>query len=142
MTTTTTEQETGPSTIEVGVRICEDCLRLKGETCNNAECVFCRRTMAEVGHYLDVLLIAPVIDGERIFLPVNSHAELERERDALKLALRKIARTTCKRGSGDQTCVAVYAIAVKGHYTETFRQELLSSMCTTCIARTALGETK
>jgi hypothetical protein len=65
-------RELEPQVLEVGVRICADCLNLKGEMCHNAACVFCRRTMAEVGDYLDALLIAPVVDGERIFLPVNS----------------------------------------------------------------------
>jgi hypothetical protein len=48
------------------VRICEQCIRLEGAMCNNPACVFCRRTMAEVGAYLDALLIRPVIDGERM----------------------------------------------------------------------------
>lgn len=69
---TTDQREGFPTDItEVGIRICEDCLRLKGEMCHNAECVFCRRTMAEVGEYLDALLIAPLVDGERIWLPIN-----------------------------------------------------------------------
>lgn len=48
------------------VRICDDCFNLRGEMCHEPGCVFCRRTMAEVGDYLDALLIRPVVDGERI----------------------------------------------------------------------------
>ena len=48
------------------VRICDDCFNLRGEMCHEPACVFCRRTMAEVGAYLDALLIRPVVDGERI----------------------------------------------------------------------------
>jgi len=47
------------------IRICDQCIRLEGEQCHNPACVFCRRTMEEVGEYLDVLLIRPVIDGRR-----------------------------------------------------------------------------
>ena len=50
------------------IDICDDCYNLKGETCHNPYCVFYRRTMKEVGEYLDVLLIRPVIDGVRINL--------------------------------------------------------------------------
>jgi hypothetical protein len=48
------------------IRICDECIALEGEMCHNSECVFCRRTMDEVGEYLDVLLIRPVIDGQRL----------------------------------------------------------------------------
>ena len=48
------------------VFICDDCIALKGEMCHQPACVFCRRTMEEVGEYLDVLLIRPIIDGKRI----------------------------------------------------------------------------
>jgi len=47
------------------IRICDDCIRLKGQMCHVPECVFCRRTMEEVGEYLDVLLIRPIVDGKR-----------------------------------------------------------------------------
>lgn len=50
------------------VLVCQDCIDLKGEMCNNAECVFCRRTMAEVRHYLDVMLLCPIVDGKRLIL--------------------------------------------------------------------------
>lgn len=52
-------------TREYPVRICDDCYALKGEMCHVPECVFCRRTMAEVGDVLNILQIRPVIDGER-----------------------------------------------------------------------------
>jgi len=48
--------------------ICDDCYELKGEMCHRPECVFCRRTMQEVGEYLDVLLIRPLVNGERLRL--------------------------------------------------------------------------
>lgn len=51
---------------EFSVHICEQCLRLEGEMCHNPDCRFCRRTMKEVGEYLDALLIRPVVDGQRI----------------------------------------------------------------------------
>jgi hypothetical protein len=65
------------------VYICEDCLALKGEMCHTPECRFCRRTMREVSAYLDVLLIRPIVDGQRLVadegeplaaLPVGSPA--------------------------------------------------------------------
>lgn len=37
--------------------ICDDCINLKGEMCNNPECIFCRRTMKEVEELLDIILI-------------------------------------------------------------------------------------
>ena len=48
------------------IRICDECINLEGEMCHNSACVFCRRTMAEVGDALDMLLIRPVIDGARM----------------------------------------------------------------------------
>lgn len=48
------------------ILICDQCIKLEGECCNNPYCVFCRRSMKEVGEYLNVLLIRPVIDGERL----------------------------------------------------------------------------
>ena len=51
---------------EYTIRICNACMDLRGEMCHTPECVFCRRTMKEVGRYLDALLIRPVIDGERL----------------------------------------------------------------------------
>jgi len=50
------------------IEICDDCYNLKGEMCSNPECRFCRRTMKEVGEYLDVLLIRPISDGKRLKL--------------------------------------------------------------------------
>ena len=48
------------------IRVCDQCIALQGEMCHNPACVFCRRTMEEVGECLDVLLIRPVIDGKRV----------------------------------------------------------------------------
>jgi len=50
------------------IRICDDCLDLKGDMCHNPECVFCRKTMAEVGELLDILMIRPIVDGVRLSL--------------------------------------------------------------------------
>jgi hypothetical protein len=50
------------------IRICDQCYRLEGEMCHNPKCVFCRRTMQEVGEMLDALLIRPVVGGERLDL--------------------------------------------------------------------------
>jgi hypothetical protein len=47
------------------VYICNDCYALNGEMCHEPDCAFCRRTMTEVGEALDMLLIRPVVDGER-----------------------------------------------------------------------------
>lgn len=41
------------------IDICEDCLALRGESCNNADCVFCGRAMIEVRELLDILSIMP-----------------------------------------------------------------------------------
>lgn len=48
------------------IDICDDCVRLKGDSCHNPRCIFCRWTMDEVGQYLDALLIRPIVDGERL----------------------------------------------------------------------------
>lgn len=63
-----------PASREHVIRICEDCYNLAGEMCHTPECVFCRRTMDEVGEALDLLLIRPVIDGERLDLNPPDHA--------------------------------------------------------------------
>jgi len=47
------------------ITMCSDCYELRGEMCNNPHCIFCRRTMGEVGEILDTLLIRPIIDGKR-----------------------------------------------------------------------------
>jgi hypothetical protein len=47
------------------IRICDDCINLKGQMCSTPECVFCWKSMTEVGEVLHALLIRPVIDGER-----------------------------------------------------------------------------
>lgn len=67
--------QNAPVTRVYTVRICDDCYALRGEMCHTPECVFCRRTMSEVGHALDMLLIRPIVDGERLDL----HPPSERE---------------------------------------------------------------
>ena len=54
--------------VERSIRICSDCYELRGEMCHHPECVFIRRTMDEVGEILDLLLIRPIVDGERLRL--------------------------------------------------------------------------
>jgi hypothetical protein len=56
-------------TREYTIRICDACIQLKGRMCHEPGCVFCRRTMAEVGRALNTILIRPVIDGERLPAP-------------------------------------------------------------------------
>jgi hypothetical protein len=48
------------------VDICDDCVNLRGQECHTPGCRFYLCSMAEVGQYLNLLLIRPVIDGERI----------------------------------------------------------------------------
>ena len=62
------QAETSANVRAVTVHICEDCLNLRGEMCNEPCCRFCRRTMAEVAEYLDVLLIRPRIDGVSVLV--------------------------------------------------------------------------
>ncbi|MBN2118547.1 MAG: hypothetical protein JW730_18380 [Anaerolineales bacterium] len=50
------------------IAICDQCYLLVGDECNNPECVFCWRSMAEVAHILDVTLIRPIVDGESLDL--------------------------------------------------------------------------
>jgi hypothetical protein len=50
------------------VQICDPCILLEGAQCHDPECIFCRRTMTEVGKLLDVLLIRPIVDGKRLNL--------------------------------------------------------------------------
>ena len=50
--------------IDRTISICTDCYELKGDMCHDPRCVFCRRTMSEVGDILDVLLIRPIVEGE------------------------------------------------------------------------------
>jgi hypothetical protein len=60
------------------IYICNDCYLLKGEMCHEPDCVFCRRTMDEVGDALDMLHIRPVVDSERFDLhPVDPAATEE-----------------------------------------------------------------
>lgn len=49
----------------VTIEICDPCMQLEPSMCHNPECVFCRRTMKEVGEFLDALHIRPLVDGER-----------------------------------------------------------------------------
>lgn len=57
-----------PNVHALTVLVCQDCIDLKGEMCNNPQCVFCRRTMVEVQRYLDVMLLCPIVDGKRLIL--------------------------------------------------------------------------
>jgi len=50
------------------VNICNDCYNLIGEMCHNYYCIFIRRTMKEVKHYLDIIFIRPIVDGESLDL--------------------------------------------------------------------------
>lgn len=47
------------------VSICDQCIRLEGKACNNPRCRFYLWIMAEIGNYLDALLIRPIVDGKR-----------------------------------------------------------------------------
>lgn len=50
------------------VSICDQCIRLEGEECHNEDCVFWLKSMDEVREYLNVLIICPIVDGERVNL--------------------------------------------------------------------------
>ena len=39
--------------MEFVINICSDCLKLKGESCNNPECFFIRWSMKELKHFFD-----------------------------------------------------------------------------------------
>ncbi len=64
------------------IAICDQCCLLEGEMCHESQCVFCRRTMAEVGGHLDVLLIRPVIDGEQLDLRPAKRSRIRRHTSA------------------------------------------------------------
>jgi len=49
---------------EIKIRICNRCYKLESGVCNNTDCVFIRKTKAEVAKLMDTLLIRPNIDGE------------------------------------------------------------------------------
>ena len=75
------------------VSICDQCIALEGESCNNPGCRFCRRSMPEVGEYLDVLLIRPIVNGQRLdedyaksmrVSAVNPHGLLAEAEEALE----------------------------------------------------------
>lgn len=55
-----------PKTRRYPITICDDCIHLKGQMCRTPECVFCWRSVPEIAEWLNVLLIRPVIDGERL----------------------------------------------------------------------------
>lgn len=61
------------------IQICDQCFNLVGEMCHNPRCVFCRKTMKEVGELLDILMIRPIIDGERITADVGRRPKGELE---------------------------------------------------------------
>lgn len=61
----TTESDPVDGMITREIRICADCYELIGHMCHTPGCVFCRRTISEVGDMLDALQIRPVIDGVR-----------------------------------------------------------------------------
>lgn len=63
-----TTEETPVNVHALTVLVCQDCIDLKGVMCNNAECVFCRRTMVEVQDLLDAMLLCPIVDGKRLIL--------------------------------------------------------------------------
>jgi hypothetical protein len=46
------------------IRVCDDCVNLEGECCNNPYCVFCLTDIEQVSQILDRLMIRPVIDGK------------------------------------------------------------------------------
>lgn len=58
------------------IKVCVDCLNLKGEQCCDPGCVFIRYTMREVREFLDMLMIAPVIDGQR-YIFAESDADVD-----------------------------------------------------------------
>lgn len=68
---------------QITIRVCQDCIELKGQECHEPECVFCFRGMEEVRVLLDKVLICPIVDGERLILwgatipTATSHLELE-----------------------------------------------------------------
>lgn len=59
----------------VEFQVCDACVQMQGEECHTPGCVFCFRSVAEARHILDVTLICPIVDGERLILieraPIN-----------------------------------------------------------------------
>lgn len=87
-TTTPTDNEV-PTVHDVVVRVCQDCIDLKGQECHVPECVFCFRGMGEVKHLLDRMLICPVIDNERFVLAGNAALEeLAKEKRIIAMSAR------------------------------------------------------
>lgn len=71
------ESELSGACHDVAIRVCDDCVHLRGQMCHVPECVFCRWTMDEVRETLDKLNICPIIDGVRhVLVP---QPELEQE---------------------------------------------------------------
>lgn len=101
---TATSDNEGPVTIPPGqsasdeagsrefkVRICDQCYRLEGQMCHNPECVFCRRTIGEVGDALEMLLIRPVVDGEALDMyPFSQESATPERSDAEQPNYRRI----------------------------------------------------
>lgn len=60
--------EVEPKVHDCIVRICQDCIDLRGQECHVPECVFCFKGMDEAKWLLDKMMICPIIDGERYIL--------------------------------------------------------------------------
>lgn len=60
------------------INICDQCIRLEGECCNNPLCVFCRRSIKEVGQILNDTMIRPIVDGERVDTDYAFSLQVER----------------------------------------------------------------
>jgi len=60
---------------EFKISICEKCYELEGDMCHEPECVFCRRTVAEVSEYLDVLCIRPIVDGVQVDIKTDEETK-------------------------------------------------------------------
>ena len=68
------------------VNICEGCLRLEGQQCHTPGCCFCFSSTEEVGEYLDILLIRPIVNGVRMDGWLNEIEELSsKEVEEIKL---------------------------------------------------------
>lgn len=78
------ENQVEPANVHaLTVLVCQDCIDLKGEMCNNPQCVFCRRTMVEVQRYLDVILLCPIVDGKRLILVGDAVTDEDTRRAAV-----------------------------------------------------------
>ena len=54
-----------PSTHDYIVSICDQCINLEGSECHTPGCRFFLKSTDEIGELLNVLLIRPIVDGER-----------------------------------------------------------------------------